>query len=147
MIEDQSPKTARRRSGECLSIPVGTQENLQPIPFVPLINRNKKDKILDSLSVPHPWIKQGSVFPTLPPHYPHFLGKNSNGSFLLQLDGCWLGFQLRVHIVKCCISIIWSELLGNWEISSGTLKTTIAMVKLIFFRRKDICVTIHSLLR
>ena len=76
-----------------------------------------------------------------------FLGKNSNGSFLLQLDGCLLGFQLRAHIVKCCISIIWSELLGNWEISSGTLKTTIAMVKLIFFRRKDICVTTHSLLR
>ena len=30
--------TALRRSKECLSIPAGTQENLQPIPLVPLIN-------------------------------------------------------------------------------------------------------------
>ena len=76
------------------------------------------------------------------------LGKNSIGSFLLQLDGCWRGFQLRVHIVKCCISIISSELLGDRETSSGTLKT-IALVKLIFLRGKGICdsVTIHSLLR
>ena len=30
--------TAQRRSKKCLSIPLGMQENLQHIPFVPLIN-------------------------------------------------------------------------------------------------------------
>ena len=72
-----------------------------------------------------------------------------DGTFLLQLHGCWLNFQLRFHVVKFCISTILSELLGDWEIPSGTLKTIIAMVKLIFLRINGICnsVTIHSLLR
>ena len=66
--------TACRRSKECLSIPVGTQENLQPILFVPLINiRNKKIKSWihpDSL----PWIKTGtSYLTTLLPFPPSHL--------------------------------------------------------------------------
>ena len=63
--------TPRGRSKDYLSIPVGTQENLQPIPFVPLINIRLhlhsfdsypeiKNKILDSPCVPHPWIKPGT---------------------------------------------------------------------------------------
>ena len=38
---------ARGRSKGCLSIPVDTQENLQPIPFVPLINIRPPLRSLD----------------------------------------------------------------------------------------------------
>ena len=58
--------TTRGKSKENLFIPGATQENLRTLPlahkiFVPWIPiRNKKDEILDSPCVPHPWIKPGT---------------------------------------------------------------------------------------
>ena len=78
-----------------------------------------------------------------------FLEKNFHWKILVVTWWLLLGFQLN-HIVKCCISMIFSQLLlGDWEILSGILKTTIALVKLNFLRRKGMCnrVCMHSLLR
>ena len=93
-----------------------------------------------------------------------FKSMQNSGERIVVMTGCfngwvfsWQKFHWKLLVATwlllagfsaesshCCISIILSEL---WKISSGTLKTKIVTVKLIFFWGERTYVTISSFLR